>query len=350
VVNKDLRILLISPLPPPAGGIATWTKQYMKWIKENGFNIDIVNTAVIGKRANRIASKMNWNEEMNRTRKILVELNRQIRVFNPNVVHLNTACGRLGIFRDYICARIVKKNNIRLIVHYRCNIEDQIGTNSVQKLILKKLANLANVNIILNNSSKLYLDKISSIKSIFIPNFIEKSYLLDFPKTITEDVKRISFVGHVQKFKGVYEIIETAKFFPDIEFKLVGPVAKDVARLDLPPNIHLLGVMCKEEIRKVLRNSDVFLFPSYTEGFANALLEAMSLGVPIITTPVGANKDMIEEFGGIIVKVGDVKEISDAILKIKSLVLRNGISTWNINKVKNNYTIESVMSQLIDLY
>ena len=45
-----LRILLISSLPPPEGGISTWTKYIMNTVK-SGHLVDIINTALTGKRA-----------------------------------------------------------------------------------------------------------------------------------------------------------------------------------------------------------------------------------------------------------------------------------------------------------
>ena len=52
--RNDLKILLVSPLPPPAGGIASWTQQYIGWSEINNLNVEIVNTAVIGKREKKI--------------------------------------------------------------------------------------------------------------------------------------------------------------------------------------------------------------------------------------------------------------------------------------------------------
>lgn len=52
--------------------------------------------------------------------------------------------------------------------------------------------------------------------------------------------------------------------------------------------------MKQERVKNLLDQAGVFVFPSHSEGFVNALLEATARGVPIITTPVRANADMIE--------------------------------------------------------
>ena len=350
MTEKDLRVLLISPLPPPAGGIATWTKQYIDWASSNSLNVDIVNTAVVGKRAEKINSGTKLVDEIQRTKNIIKELKYKINKCKPNVIHLNTPCGKLGIIRDYMCAKIAKRYNAKLFVHYRCNIEDQIGDGIVQKYFFNKLVNIADLNLVLNNSSKSFLFSETHKDSTLITNFIEEKFILQETKIVKEVIKVISFVGHVQRTKGILEIIDVAKQFPEIDFKLAGPVANEIINLNLPSNITLLGAISKNEVRELLEKSDLFLFPSYTEGFANALLEAMAMGLPIITTPVGANCDMIESSGGIVVSVANSVEVVNAINLLKDSSKRIEISRWNINKVKEEYSTEKVMKKLISLY
>lgn len=177
MIPQDLKILLISPLPPPAGGIASWTKQYIDWAKNNSVSVEIVNTAVIGKRAEKINNKTRILDEIKRTKIIINEIRTKINVFKPGIIHLNTPCGKLGIIRDYLCARIVKKNNIKLIVHYRCNIQDQVN-NMISNFFLKRLSNIADLNLVLNSASLKYVVKKTKSATIQISNFIDEDFCL----------------------------------------------------------------------------------------------------------------------------------------------------------------------------
>ena len=347
--QNDLKILLVSTLPPPAGGIASWTQQYIGWSEINNLNVEIVNTAVIGKRAKKINQKTKILDEINRTKDIIKDLKTKINEFKPQIIHLNTPCGKLGIIRDFLCAKIAKKNGIKLIVHYRCNIKDQVDSSVVARFYMRRLSNIADLNLVLNSSSNQYLMQETQNNSILIANFINADFLLD-GKKIRSEIKIISFVGHVQRTKGILEIIDVAKQLPEITFKVAGPVSSDINNFDKPNNLIFLGPLSKKEVKELLLESDVFLFPSYTEGFANALLEAMAVGLPIITTPVGANVDMIESMGGLIVEVGNSNSIMDAINNIRSSIDRSKMSVWNLNKVMNEYTIEKVMDKLIFIY
>lgn len=350
VEHEGLKILLVSPFPPPAGGIASWTEQYLDWSVKNNLSVEIINTAVIGKRAEKINHKTRIFDEIKRTKNIIDEVKGKINNFKPQIMHLNTPCGKFGIIRDFLCAQLAIKNDVKLIVHYRCNIKDQVNNNITSKYFLKKLSSIANVNLVLNRTSKQYLFEEANSNSILIANFINEALLLDKPRNIRDRIKIISFVGHVQRTKGIIEIIDVAKKLPEIIFKVAGPVANDLIQIEKTNNLIFLGPITKLEVQELLMDSDVFLFPSYTEGFANALLEAMAAGRPIITTPVGANVDMIESMGGVIVDVNDSKSIIDAIEHLKKSTVREKMAEWNLIKVKNEYTIEKVMKKLILIY
>jgi hypothetical protein len=65
--GSTMKILLISPLPPPPGGITTWTEKYVEWAKDHSICAEVVNNAVIGGRATHLGSKREF-PEIQRTR------------------------------------------------------------------------------------------------------------------------------------------------------------------------------------------------------------------------------------------------------------------------------------------
>ena len=235
-------------------------------------------------------------------------------------------------------------------MHYSCNIEDRVDGNTLQGLFFRSLARKATVNLVLNVASREYLISTTQRDARIVANFVDEAYILDRPRPTNPAIKNITFVGAVTKLKGAREIIEVAKEFPDIAFTLAGPISTEIRDLDTPSNVTMLGPIGRMQVRDLLGKSDVFLFPTHTEGFANALLEAMAMGLPTITTPVGANADMIEDSGGILVRVKDTKGITDAIIKLENQEYRRKMSSWNVNKVKNNYVVDRVMETLMGTY
>jgi glycosyltransferase involved in cell wall biosynthesis len=68
---------------------------------------------------------------------------------------------------------------------------------------------------------------------------------------------------------------------------------------------------------RLLRDCGVFVLPSYSEGMSRAILEAMSAGVPIVATPVGANPEIVESgVNGILVPVGNISALASAIVSL----------------------------------
>lgn len=192
----------------------------------------------------------------------------------------------------------------------------------------------------------LYLPKKNPI---IVPNFVNSDFLMETHE-IRDEIKEIVFVGHVQETKGSRELLKAAEQFPEIHFTLIGPVASEIAALPCPANVSMVGQKSTAEVKRFLMSADLFLFPSYTEGFSLSLTEAMSMGVPVIATDVGANQDMIENKGGVIIPARDSAAIVTAIKTLQTPDIRKKMSDWSINKVKNNYLTEKVMNRLVGLY
>ena len=99
-------------------------------------------------------------------------------------------------------------------------------------------------------------------------------------------------------------MLEVAKSFPSISFRFVGNAPDNIISYANDNNINnafFVGVKPKEEVKKEMQDADVFMFLTYFygEGFSNALAEAMAAGLPCIVTDWAANKDMIEDKGGV---------------------------------------------------
>lgn len=344
-----MKILLVSPLPPPSGGIATWTVRYEQYCVNHQIPLSIVNNALVGARRAKRSSKLSIADEVCRSGRIIGSLVKQIRRQKPEVIHLNSSCSRLGIYRDCLCALIGRLFSIPVILQCHCNIEDQVHGRMAQSAF-KVMASKAQRILVLNRFSAEYAQKFAGSRVVIMPNFADEKDLYD-RKSMSPTIKRAVFTGHVRREKGVIEIIQAAKSFPDISFLLAGPVHQEIEAMDCSDNVTLLGNQPHERVIQLLRESDIFLFPSYTEGFANALLEAMAAGLPVIATDVGANREMLGEDGGIVIPKQDVHAVEKAIREIDSNPsVRLKMSVRNTNRVREMYLRDTVLERIMDIY
>ena len=344
-----MKIMLITQLPPPSGGIATWSKKYVRYCKENNISLAVVNNAMIGNRGSDFHAKKNFYAELKRAYNVIKGIRKTKNAFHPDVVHFNITCSPVGIIRDYLYICTVGRK-IPVLLHCRCTVQDQLHGSKIGIHFFKKTVARANKVLVLNEASASYTNELTGKTPIKVANFIDAEYIRKSEKVIDEKVKRVVYIGHVQTAKGCKEILAAAKNFPDVQFHLVGQVDDEYNKWAGSKNVVMLGNQPLETVKQELDEADVFLFPSYTEGFANSVAEAMARGLPIIASDVGANKDMIENSGGIIIPAKDDRAIIEAIKRIENSELRKQMSNWNLKKVADKYTIQKVMNELFALY
>jgi L-malate glycosyltransferase len=329
-----MKLLMLGFQKPPIGGVTVWCDQFRKLIEKE---VDFFRFINIGFKKRSIYIKIT---QMFLPLKLIYILHK----FKPDVIHLVTNLSKFGSIRDVILVYLLNIFKKKVILHYHCNIEDQIDFHKNLKC-LRFLVNNVSINVFINQSSQNFVKKFSDNKSIIIPNFTEKTY----SKAINEKISNITYIGHLNRQKGIDILIELAKLKKGIEFHLVGK-NQDYINYDFPENIFIHGEVGSNEINKFYLAADLFIFPSFSEGFSLSLLDAMAYGCPIIASNVGSNREMLENNGGIIIDTGLVNDYYIAIERLDSLDLREKISFWNIQKVKEEYLSEIVIHKWVDTY
>ncbi|MBR4710788.1 MAG: glycosyltransferase family 4 protein [Clostridia bacterium] len=326
--------------------MARWTELFLSECNKHGLTVSVINTNISSKRASHKDRSFGVYDELLRSQRIVSEFRRRIKQESIDVIHICSPCSRFGLLRDWICVLTAKGKPV--VFHCHCNIEDQAKTR-ISKLLLGKIVNRSEKVIVLNESSRKFIERIEMNKAVIIPNFIEDNKV-KMAHSISQRVEKVVYVGHVKKKKGIKEIFCVARRTPQIRFDIIGPVQELPENQEKPDNVNLIGEVPHNQVSTFLEQADVFLFPSYTEGFANVMLEAMAEGLPIIASDVGANKDMIEDKGGIIVPVKDEDAICNALKAMDDPCLRQQMSSWNISKVREQYTLSNVIPAIKACY
>ena len=198
----------------------------------------------------------------------------------------------------------------------------------------------------------------TACKVIVIKNAIPIKDKLNFER---EKLYDIIFVGRLEKQKGIdilFKAIQILKekYHRSLRVAIVGDgsLMNDLKELALQYSINeyidFLGV--RKDVLELMRKSLVFVLPSRWEGFGLVLLEAISVGTPIVATKVGGIPEIIEDGkDGILVEPENPEELAKAILRLLSDVnLRSLISSNAYKKVKEEYSIEKYTKTLLGLY
>ncbi len=193
-----------------------------------------------------------------------------------------------------------------------------------------------------------------------IPNGVDLDRFAQRPPRRGLKVPTITFVGRLDRYKGVDFLLEAFKRVlsrgSNSRLLIVGSgpdetLLKDKAvRLHLEENIQFLGK--REDVFSLLLDSDIFVLPTLSEGMSNVLLEAMACGLPVVATTVGGNCDLISNrHNGILVPPGDSGTLGEALMEIlHDAPLARQLGDKARKTVQENYSMESITDRYLALY
>ena len=142
----------------------------------------------------------------------------------------------------------------------------------------------------------------------------------DAPQRMRRDGPlRFINAGQLSLRKGVPLLLEAWRkaHLTDCELELVGAWhLADRVKQSLPPNVRLVPACSREGLRERYHAADVFVFPSFFEGFGLVLLEAMACGLPAIASEATAGPDVLDPSCGQVIPTGDVDALVAALTSL----------------------------------
>lgn len=284
---------------------------------------------------------------------------------NYDVIHIHLPNPIVSI------APLVFKTKAKIVLHWHCDITKQkklkLFYNPIQQALLMKSSKIV-------VTSRKYADFSPDLKDFqdkieVIPIGIDNSYLKYSQHKIDKikdqyNGKRIVFsLGRLTHYKGFRYLIEAAKEFGDDTVVVIGgrgeldsELRKMAVDEGLLEKVFFIGRVEDEDLGNYYKAAEVFCLPSHnrTEAFGVVLLEAMSLGLPIVACNIeGSGVSWVNEEGvsGLNVDIENPHQLAAAINSIlDDNKLRNKLSEGGIARYRKMFSVDKMVNSFVNLY
>jgi len=146
----------------------------------------------------------------------------------------------------------------------------------------------------------------------------------------------------------------------EAELEVLGGAAKEerdrflytVDDLELRGSVRWRGAVASDEVAQRLREADIFLHASHSEGISNAVLEAMACGLPVVCTDAGGMREAVRDgIDGFVVPVRDVEAMAEALVKLaRDHDMRRRMGAAARQRVLEEFTLEKQTREWRALY
>lgn len=350
------KLLLLLKLPPPVTGVTTMCNA----VHENRELFEKFNTKVIGL---SYAKDVKSTEGLNPGKFIqlfinIVKTKFTVVTFWPDLVYFVPSLTGAPFFRDFLFILIMKFLRRKIIFHLHGTGLKNAGLKSK---FYKKLFSFSFNNseiITLSQKLKYDLDFLTPSKIHILPNGI-----IDLPPSV-ESVSNpcnpwnhtnLLFVSNFYDYKGIPELIELLAEVHRLGYDFSCTIAGEenhitaealqqlIDKYGLAEKIKYVGSVTGDDLIKLYKQSNIFIYPTKKDAMPLVILEAMRAGLAILSNPVGAIPDMM----------GDDPETFPTPENLISLLTNPDkslkLGEKNRKTFEQNFTIDKFNSQLLKI-
>lgn len=337
-MNKSAQVLrlgVVGPLPPPAGGMATQTRQLVNLLREEHVDVSLVQ--------NNKPYSPKFIEKVKGVRALFRLIPYLFEVWklagHVDVIHL---MANSGWSWQLFSAPVVWVGWFRktpVIVNYRGGEAKSYFEQSFKWV--QPTLNKASLIVVPSG----YLKKVFAefgVDTQVVPNIINlerfKPVNIEEPKQIF----KLIITRNLESIYGIETAIKAAAIvkqqLPNISLEIAGsgpqqkPLEGLVEKLGVGQQVTFVGRLDAKQIVEFYQSADVMLNPTTVDNMPNSVLESLASGVPVVTTDVGGIPYIVEhEKTALLVSVGDEQEMANQVLsilrddKIKEKLILNGL-------------------------
>ncbi len=287
-------------------------------------------------------------------------------LFRPDLVYFTLTPNGKAFYRDLVYVLIIKLARKRPVYH----LHGKGVSEATRSLLAKRIYRWVFKNCSVILLSSLLYDDIAAIvgkdQCFFLPNGIPDSGYREQHNKNKSDVKppHILFLSNLVQSKGPLVLLEAladirrrgipfrASFAGVWESAHFYKVFMDfVQDNNLRSTVSYVGPVYGEEKENLLKSADIFAFPTYNDAFPLVVLEAMSFGLPVVTTLEGAIPDMVlEGESGFLVPRHDPLLLADCLVKlINDPELRTSMGKTGRRRYEEAFTVSIFEKNLLHI-
>lgn len=354
---KGIKVLLVGPIPPPAGGMANQTRQLGVLLRQSGAEVSLV--AVNRPYSPRFIGRIPIVRAFFRLIPYFFDLYKQIK--KADVVHLMANSGwswHLFAAPAVWTAHFLKKP---ILVNYRGGHAEPFFAKSWRT-----------VNASLNRASHIIVPS-PYLKDVFaeyhktadvVPNVLDES--LFFPKEQEQIKSQASPIRLLvtRNLEPIYDIpsaihclASVMQVHPDSRLFIAGSgpdydsLVKLTETLGVAENVDFLGRLDSNRIAELYRESDFLINPSTVDNSPNSVIEALACGVPVITTNVGGIPRLVtHQHDAIMVEARQPEMLANGVFQLLKDEDKRQLQVENGLKTAQQFYWSNVSSKLLDAY
>jgi len=341
MLDKKPRLLRITTVPISLHLLLKGQPQFMQ---SNGF--EVLTVSADGKELAAIKSTGIPHQIINLTRKIspiadtiaLWKMIQLIKSFKPDIVHTHTPkAGLIGMMAAWIC-----RVPIRLHTVAGLPVMEAQGLKKSLLILTEKITCFCAIKVYPNSNGLMdfMINNFRSFKHKFkVLGKGSTNGIITNHYTLTSELSELAtqlkskynfqpsdlvfcFIGRLVGDKGLNELINVFDILSkknNCKLLLVGMQEPELDPLTancleiIQNNKNIISLGYQDDVRVALAASNVFVFPSYREGFPNVVMQAQSMGVPCIVSDInGCNELVSHNKSGLIIQVKNETALQEA--------------------------------------
>ncbi|PFE74656.1 glycosyl transferase [Bacillus cereus] len=348
-MSNEKDIIMIGPSPINRGGISSVIQSLLE-LENISNRTFLVSSYTDGKKLKKMLAFLKGIVQC----LLILLFNKQVKI-----LHIHSA-SRGSFFRKRIFVKIGKWFGKKVVLHIH-GAEFMMFYQESNKKVQKQIREILDGVDVIVTLSKKWQEDIGSItgnKNIkVIYNAVDSQ---QFSLSNLEELN-ILFMGRIGERKGIYDVVDIMpqimENFPNVKLHIAGDgdiqvLKRKIEELNIKSSVCIHGWINHNQKVQLLEQSSIFILPSYNEGLPVSILEAMSAGLPIISTNIGGIPEQIDhESSGFIIEPGDKEELLKHInFLLKDKSIRKNFGGNAKYKVNESFSLPVIGDEILNMY